>query len=323
MKGRYPLAVLFVHIDPAKIDVNVHPTKREVRFEQSGAVYEFIRLSIRKHLDMGKVQVHCGESNIDRRNFFQTDSKNHFETVFGNGSCLLRPSGPPLNAETSRKDLRSHPIHASFEMNSSPQVQYSIVPLSKISSFRIIGQFLKTYILCEDESGALVIVDQHAVHERIGFEELKSQYEKSQIAVQALLLPQQFQMSTRDLAVLEEHREYLEKAGFEFELFGHETMLVKAVPALLADRDVVSLFSTLASEFEEKEKAESIEKIMDQLFSLIACHRQLRGGDHLSLLEMEALLKEMQRLQITHCPHGRPLVARLEKSEIERRLRRV
>ena len=288
-RGSYPVAVLFLTVDPEIVDVNVHPTKREVRFANGSMVHDFVESSVRKAV-----------SGRALRDFVARAS--------GGGEAV------PTSSSRAPADVgawRSHGIA------SSPSL------LAMTHGLRVIGQLHDAFIVCEGENGKLVLVDQHAAHERLGFENLKEQLARGAIQQQRLLLPEQLKLAPKELAVISEHSEALKKAGFETEFFGGGSVIVKAVPAILGDVSLKMVFEKIAEELAEFGSSRTIQEEMDKIFSVIACHRQVRAGDSLSHEEMQTLVNDIERAALTFCPHGRPAVVEIERTEVDKWFKRT
>jgi len=188
---------------------------------------------------------------------------------------------------------------------------------------RPLGQLNRTYIVCENAEGSLVLIDQHAAHERLGFDALKKQLAKGSIEQQRLLLPQQIKLTPKELSVVSEHLSNIEHAGFELEPFGGESVVIKACPSLLGDVSLPHLFEKIAQEIADFGSFSAPEEVVDKILAVVACHRQIRAGDILSQSEMEALIEDIESTQTSHCPHGRPVIVTIERSEVEKWFKRT
>jgi DNA mismatch repair protein MutL len=191
------------------------------------------------------------------------------------------------------------------------------------TTLRIIGQFGGAFIVCEGEDGKLVVIDQHAAHERLGFERLKEQLGKGRVEEQRLLLPERLDFSPKEKAVIMEHIKSIETAGFEIEDFGKNTIVIKAVPAILGDVSLKNIFEKMAAELADFGSSGTLEGEIDRIFSVIACHAQVRAGDTLSFEEMRQLVRDIERTNISHCPHGRPATIEIDRSEVEKWFKRT
>ncbi len=289
--GQYPAAVLWIEIDPAKVDVNVHPAKREVRFAEGGAVHDFVTAAIRKHLDAGAAAVVDSDAG---RALLRYEQRRREQ----------RPSVMGIPGPTRERSP-----------DCEPALQRQIEPQARL---RPLGQFANTYIACEDEDGALVLIDQHAAHERLGFDALKRQYREGGVAQQRLLMPEHLELGAKPAAYLLERLGLLQQAGFEVEPFGGNSIVVKSVPALLGAASMKALFERLAWEFEELGTSGGAEEALERVFAVTACHRQVRAGDRLRPDEMASLVRDIEQEQVKSCPHGRPALVRIELRELDR-----
>ncbi len=284
--GQYPLAVVFLEIDPTKVDVNVHPTKQEVRFENSGAVHNFVAGAVRK-------------------------------------SAAIAPSPPltpPRHYNFGGQAYKGGDLPIQF----NSQTHQPKNSKTFFSSFRIIGQLSGTYVLCEGEDEKLIAIDQHAAHERIGFEKLKSELEKGAIAAQRLLIPEQIELIPRDAGYLSENLDMLHKFGIDIEPFGGKTFIIKAVPTLLADSDIKTLVNKLAREIAEIGTSAASEELTDHVLKTMACHAQVRAHHKLSTGEMQSLLNQMDQWpNTTKCPHGRPTFIEFGADEVGKWFKRT
>lgn len=296
--GEYPAAVLWIDIDTAKVDVNVHPAKREVRFSDTGAVYSFLLSAVRKPVSEAWVSISAEPactSGVE-------EAINRFES-----SRLASEETPMWDRD---RGVRGRAHHAPCQTEA---VGARLAPL---------GQYALGYVVCEDADGSLVLIDQHAAHERLGFEELKAAYADGSIPQQRLLIPESVDLGESAAAYIEENMEGLAAAGFELEPFGGGTIVVKAIPAMIGGKSVAALMERLAQEFEGMGRAPSVDEAMERIFALTACHGQVRAGDRLTGEELAALVRDVERNNVTSCPHGRPAVVRIERVEIEKWFKR-
>ena len=322
--GQFPTAVLWIEIDPTKADVNVHPAKREVRFSESGAVHDYVLSAVRKAVAIpgrpsviSDTQSSAGrsESPFDaeakRRSGVEAAIDRYERSRLGSPIPLPSLPADALVAGGERAGVRGGLVSDPLSLVPDPE-----------TSMRPLGQLGSAYVVCEDSDSTLVLIDQHAAHEKLGFEHLKSQYATGKLSQQRLLIPERVDLGARELGYVVDHLDLLTKAGFEIEPFGGKTLLVKAVPGLLGAVALTPLFEQLAAELEEIGTSSSIDEALDRVFSTVACHSQVRAGDRLSPEEMASLVRDIQRDEITHCPHGRPAIVRIGKAEIEKWFKR-
>ena len=327
MKGRYPVVVLFLDLPPALVDVNVHPTKHEVRFREQNLVHGFISSSVRNGL---RPMV----STTDSAEAVSPESSP--PDVSGVSSPVVpgrsyQPQSLPLKSHIQERheDYRS----LSPSVNSVPPVDSAVktpfvfpsaeTPGGPAGSMRVVGQYLDSYILCQDGED-LVLIDQHAAHERVGFERLKEQFADSGIEKQTLLFPVVIDFDFREATGIEQRLESLATLGFELESFGGNSFVLKAVPQLLKDSVAEQLVRDVASEFAELGESTRMEDAFEQILATMACHSVVRANQKLSVEQMSALLREIDRVDFSaHCPHGRPVMQRLSRHEVERMFKRT
>ncbi|MFU8805768.1 MAG: DNA mismatch repair protein MutL, partial [Bradymonadaceae bacterium] len=185
------------------------------------------------------------------------------------------------------------------------------------STLRVIGQFRRAYILCEDASG-MVIIDQHAAHERIGFERLRHLYAREHKETQPLLFPMRMELDALRADCLEEHLEFFLDAGFEIEPFGGQTFVLKSVPAVLQKAPHERLIKDAIDDLSNLGRSDRVEEAMEVVLSRMACHSVVRGPTPLSTQECESLLEQMDEIDFrANCPHGRPVYYRIPLLELE------
>ena len=310
-RGRYPVAVLFLAIPGAAVDVNVHPTKHEVRFSQQALVHDFIAGAVKEALRPGI------ESLGNQR-----PAAEGSYAISGSYEGIA-PLPVPLPVAAPAAPLVVSRPQVSEAAAPWPQAVAAPFAGSYFSSLRIIGQFRASYIVAEDDDH-LLLIDQHAAHERIGFERLRREFHDGAVARQGLLFPQIVEFDFKETALLREYLQPLQRFGFELEPFGPRTFALKAVPQLLAERDnFVQLLHDLASDLGELGVSRRVEDALDSFLLLISCHGMVRARQKLTPAEMTALLVDLDRIDFNaHCPHGRPVYSRLSDPEIARLFRR-
>ena len=193
----------------------------------------------------------------------------------------------------------------------------------RFSSLEVIGQVLGCYIVCQGESG-MVLLDQHAAHERLAFERMRKDLENGLVEVQELLLPQIVELSTTEATILEAHTGVLRRAGFNVEGFGRNTFYIRSVPALLSAGDYRDAIRSMAAELTEVGGSAELEQGLRERLMTIACHSVIRANRMLRKEEMVQLLKDMDTIEFaTQCPHGRPVMVEFRRSQLERMFRRA
>jgi DNA mismatch repair protein MutL len=317
-RGRFPSAVLFLDLAPGGVDVNVHPAKWEVRFADPQAVYRAVERALREALGrrawLGGVASAAAPS-------------------------LARESGaaplglPGLVSDASvgdwtfarRRDPTPQPSD-SGPVGSAPQAGERNVGAPRFRELRVIGQLLGTYVLLEGRDG-LLLVDQHAAHERVLYERLRASWLAGKLPRQALLAPATLELGPAHAAACDRHASWLAQLGFEVEAFGGDSVALRSVPELFAGRDPGPLLRELAEQLAEEGAAAAGARPLDaadRFFATVACHAARRAGDVLPAEELRALVSELDSIPwAPTCPHGRPVAAPLSRTEIERRFGRL
>ncbi len=299
-RGRFPAGVLFVDLPPEAVDVNVHPAKWEVRFADPPALHRLMR--------------HGVAAGIETRRWLSPSA----------GPGPAPPPPTPRVAERPGDWLFAAPAAPSAEALTEPSATAPVPPL-RFGELRLLGTLLATYLVLEVKDG-LLLVDQHAAHERVLYERLRAGWRERAIESQRLLVPVTLAAPPGQLARLSERAEEAAAFGFELEPFGADTVLVRAVPALLSERDPTALVRSLldawlAPEAEGPRAPGAGDS--EALFASLACHAARRKGEALPPSEQHALLDALDAIPwAPTCPHGRPVAIPFELAEIERRFGR-
>ncbi len=313
MTQQYPMVILNVRIDPKLVDVNVHPAKREVRFSNSNAVHHLISETIRHTLETSPWVTKSGDDPKCRGAIYGArDVAN--TTMFATSNEGAINGAPTIGIPT-----RIQAALSEFTEN-RPQAKIGTLNFSQL---QLIGQFHQTYLICSYE-GSLVLIDQHAAHERIGFEQLKKSYLSGKLAQQILLHPLSFDLPEGEAQGLRSSLTELQQFGFDVEEFGERSFVLKAHPSLLTGCNWVQVLNEVASQLQEEGRLQPLQDRVEHLLATMACHRQIRAGDSLNREEMVDLLKQLEGTPRSyHCPHGRPVMVEIEAREIERWFKRV
>jgi len=302
-RDRHPIAALFLDVPLDEVDVNVHPAKTEVRFRDPSAVRGLIVGGLRRALDEESQRSAAREQSAAPVMWTSSES-------YARDFTRERPSGASI-----REEQQSFaPI--GFVPQGRAEAAVEAVPSYPLGVAR--GQVNATYIVAEAEDG-LVIVDQHAAHERLVLERMRAAHEGGAVARQALLLPEVVELDEPDCDRLGDAAEELAGFGLEIERFGASAMLVRAVPAALGKTDIAGLLADLAAEIAELGGALSLRDKLDHVAATIACHGSVRAGRVLSVAEMNALLREMEVTPRSgQCNHGRPTWVKLAHGDLEK-----
>ena len=313
---RHPAYVLYVEIDPARVDVNVHPTKIEVRFRDSREVHQAVRHAIEYALAAPRAGSSATAVLGVAPPVVAAPAWRQAEVPLGNRvsdlEALWAPSVVPAEAGTQGVQealdsrLRGND-GASPRGDDSPQW-----PLG-----RALAQLHGIYILAENAQG-LIVVDMHAAHERIVYERLKSQMDAHAIASQPLLIPATFAATPQEVATAETCAEVLRDLGLEITAFSAKTLAVRAVPTTLAQGDAVELARSVLAELAQHDSARVVERARNELLATMACHGAVRANRRLTLDEMNALLRQMEETERSdQCNHGRPTWRQLSVKELD------
>ena len=289
MKGQFPMAALFINLPFDQVDVNVHPTKNEVRFVRQEKVHEAVKMAVAGVLDLA-----------DRPEWATLRLP---ETEpFGEKP---RISEPIIDYGRPKKVIPiQHPASSTLAQASS--IQAALWEKKRFGDLRAIGQFHNTYILCESADG-LVLIDQHAAHERILFEKLKDRSSAASKPAQKLLIPETIDLGYREADILTKLIPDLKELGLAIEPFGGNTFVVKSVPALLGNREIKPLVIEIVEKMAQIGFTPGLEKAIDQCLMLMACHGAIRANQHLSDRQIKELLDQLDKCDNpSHCPHGRP-----------------
>ena len=317
MVGRYPLAVMFLELPSEAVDVNVHPTKAEVRFREPDRMFTGVQRAVR-HALLAHSPVPGIEPGVRWAGFPTEESR----------------------LDRSGMDMHLHPFESgyfqsapqkpgetpgdSFSQASATASQQPDWPGMQTPILRLVGQIANTYLVAEGPDG-LYLIDQHAAHERVLFERLRAQQKldpASSLPSQALLQPVTVSLPVSKARLLDEHLPFLERLGFHVEAFGLNTFLVRSVPVLLAKGDPGAALHVLVEDFEEDEAPLQAEKEA-RLIARICKRAAIKGGQPMTPLEQSGLLKDLESCaQPRTCPHGRPTMIHLSVDLLERQFGR-
>ena len=329
-RGRFPIAVVYLTVAPGEVDVNVHPAKWEVRFTDPQAIHRAIRHAVRDAMSsrrwLGGMAPPSEFTGGPGRSIsagpadYSANPTRTPQTLPTTDDWIFASGGASSDRVADRADRAADAD--SDAGNTAP-------PVAAFGTLPILGQLRASYLLAETDDG-LIVVDQHAAHERILYEGLRKQWLESGVARQGLLEPATVALSAGAIAALEGAAELAERLGFEIEAFGEGAVLVRSVPAELAGQDVVSLVTELAAALEEAPQGEESDASairwlpsLDRLFATLACHSARRFGDRLPEAEQRAILTGLDSIPwAPTCPHGRPVAILIRHEDLELRFRR-
>jgi DNA mismatch repair protein MutL len=314
--GRYPAVILFLEMDPSEIDVNVHPQKTEVRFRQPSRVHDALRDALRRALAEEDAIPSLGQlrpSTVEALGGARDATLRYLETR--ERSC----AGDSYRSDASAADpARSRGVTPALDLepltSDAGLMRREAVPLA---------QYRNSYIVAQDADG-LVLVDQHAAHERVLFEKYLEEAENNCVEVQQLMFPVTLELSPHEAVLIEQELEEFLRLGFHVEPFGDRVVRLNGVPALGAKADPAALFRDLLGEAAQaKAAASDVGALRRRLVTTAACHAAIKVNHPLTLGSMQGLLDDLYAARSpTTCPHGRPVLFRLTTEEIERAFRR-
>ena len=327
---RQPVYVLYLQMDPTRVDVNVHPTKIEVRFRDSREVHQAMRHAIESALAVPRAQLLSTTSATAQSDAASTASSSapaqNTWAQRGMAFGANRLNEDPARAMADLKALWSNPPQVEEESPagfSSAKIQLQTGPAVASQGEhewplgRAIAQLQGVYILAENSQG-LVVVDMHAAHERIVYERLKQQLDTTQITSQPLLIPASFSATPQEIATAESCADVLMQLGLEVSALSAKTLAVRAVPTSLAQGDCVELARSVLAELAQHDAATVVQRAQNEILATMACHGAVRANRKLSLDEMNALLRQMEATERSdQCNHGRPTWRQVGMRELD------
>ncbi|MBI4489852.1 MAG: DNA mismatch repair endonuclease MutL [Deltaproteobacteria bacterium] len=301
MKGRYPAVALYLDIPYEEVDVNVHPAKYEVRFRHQSEVHDAVVEAVRERLKR-EAKGPSPKAVQDREQpFFEVRERPLPYPAPSLGGSLRFPEVDSVEAEANKQEIQK----------------------GFFSSLVILGQLLGCYLVCASPRG-MVLIDQHAAHERIAFEKMRYQLEQGAVERQNLLIPQLLELPYAEAIFLEQILSTVDHLGFTVEGFGPNTFAIKAAPALLPPGDYREVMRQMVAEFAEVGRNTELRQGLEERLMTIACHSVIRANRKLEREEIRALLGELDQIDFaTQCPHGRPVLLEFTQEQLERMFKRA
>ncbi len=347
-KEKYPVFFLYFHLNPELIDVNVHPRKQEVRFRDEKEIFLVANQACRKGLETYVLSPNVDQ--IQPANYYHdrkpiplvlSDRERQEGTFAGNrftkpgefqiqnalqftenlAQSLQQSGGNPGVPFGSNSDAPAQQPSAA-QPQTAVQEHFPFTKRETLEEMIPLAQLSNSFILCQQGKN-LVMIDQHAAHERIRYTEILREFEERSVSIQPLLAPLHCEFSTKEIALIEESRELLEKMGFEIEAFGGNTFVVHAIPNYLTNEDLRQVFVGLLDDLHENARQGDFQKRKERSLIYMACRSAVKFGDPLSSLEQQSLVKKLATLDQPYtCPHGRPTMITMSFEELKKRFGR-
>lgn len=336
MKGRHPLAVLMVDVPPAFVDVNVHPTKAEVRFQDSNAVFvavqKTVRESIVQHIQARPMR---GVSSPIERTPYPPQSPTWMSSNRPSRPTPVRPMPTQQDFDWEMEGPGQYPQHIPQEeaqpASTLPkdETDFSYIPdvgrpakPRTLPMLRVVGQIGASYIVAEGPAG-LYLIDQHAAHERVMYEQFMEDYKRRGTVSQRTLDSQTIDLAPDDVHLINANQEALTRLGFQIEPFGQNTFLIRAVPAMLADQDPVEAVSAILEDLADQ-RTPGQETIEAKIVKQVCKRASVKAGQILSLSDMQGIIRQLERCESPMtCPHGRPTLLHISGEQLAREFGRL
>ena len=300
--GQHPLAILSIELNPEQIDVNIHPTKQEIKIEQQEITKEIMIQVIRQVLlqqDLSK-EIYLEEEPLQKRIY----------------------DGAAVTYQLSERRIQQEQVQTSFARTPKQEViKPGYLELEKLPSLRLIGQVHKTYFLAEYDEGILLI-DQHVVQERINYEKFMQELCIGNLQIQTLLQPEIMFVSPQDILALQTRQEELAAVGYTIELFGEQEFVIRTVPSIFGRVQCKETILQVAHALQEK-KITALHEVMEEILTRRSCRASIMAGDIVTMPEMITYLKQLDACQLPFtCPHGRPVIIKMTHLELEKMFKR-
>lgn len=325
-KGKYPQGAVFIERDPALVDVNVHPTKSEVVFENRYKVGQSIRRAIGGMLaDAPWMKGYRERTQKALEDFYekQKDPGASERNDYPRAASSAKKASAQV-AHRPEPISSSHGSPSAMSERSLETAKGDMYSDGFYSSLKFLGQVGKLYLVCEDPDG-IILIDQHAAHERVNFERIRKSYLQEAFSCsQKLLIPEVVELTVREINTAQQFSDEMEKLGFDFEVFGENAVRVKSVPGFLRDSDYARVFGNLFDELDGLGDPKSLEQHLDAVCATMACHSSITANRTLSEQEVRTLFADMDASENPHaCPHGRPVATRISYNMLEKMFKRT
>jgi DNA mismatch repair protein MutL len=313
--GRYPMAVLFISLPPEQVDVNVHPTKIEVRFREARAVFSAVQRAVRQTL--------LADSPVRSFTHFESLATPGWGGKMERNAFSRREDDPPAELPLSWRSpyeapvtaVETEPVANGHDASSEPLITPPATPVMPV--MRVVGQVGASYIISEGPDG-LFLIDQHAAHERILYEQFLAEWGRDGVARQALVTGTAVHLTPAQATLLNDHLPLLAQIGFDVEAFGPNAFMIREVPALVAHMEPARALMDVVEDLERGDRPLQ-DKIEARVIKRVCKSAAVKAGQTLSASEMEAMIRQLEACQNPHtCPHGRPTLIHLSVAQLAR-----
>lgn len=340
MHGEFPRIVIKIQVPSEFVDVNIHPTKSQVKFSDSQKIFRAVYHTLQNHLSQGlwnawdvknEQVVASRTENSDKKR----DSNVAIEQQFNFGHSDLNSTLYKQKIDFfEAKSVHSKLVEKAFESENSPHIydkkqdlfqetSWEQKVVGRWSQYQVIGQMDLTYIVCQGDT-SMILVDQHAAHERVLFERLMSRRKENNQPIQSFLVPLAIDLESFQVELILSQQDQLNQLGIMIEQSGPGSILILSAPMEIKESALVKVFSKLVSDVDRNGSSVAVDDRIRDVISTMACHSAVRAGQSLSTMEMQALLKSMDEFPLSNfCPHGRPVNIDMPFYEIERKFGRI
>lgn len=335
--GRYPVAVVYINIMPQLVDVNVHPTKAEVKFSSEHEVHSAVHRAVNEALMQGAAAQSVSSITVRPTEApelaLKPDEPRYRQGAFGLSGTMDIAAFQEALARRREEAISQVPSVDPFlwekgrgvpiEESPVPEAEFDAIRTVALHGVKVIGQVHNTYIIAQCDDGVLII-DQHVAHERVLFDRMLKSSEAGEPVVQGLVMPISVSLSAREATVVSRRLEEIRTAGFDLEEFGTNTYVIRGAPASLKPGEIEPVFRDMIQELVDISVAKHLLVRPDQVLITASCKMAVKAGEPLSMAEMERLVDELLKCENPFaCPHGRPIIVSLSNWELDRKFRRA
>jgi DNA mismatch repair protein MutL len=317
-QGKHPIFILYLELDPREIDVNVHPTKAEVRFSNSSELHNFIFAGLKQHLATNSLK-----PKIEPKTEPQIETEKFSPNFTNNFAAkIINPTALQNNLLVYQAVTAKPTPKTPEDLTATSVLDYSALAIAEPTIDLpplgyALAQLAGTYILAENQQG-LVLIDMHAAHERLTYERMKIDWQQAKLATQNLLIPVKIELNELQIELINQYNQHLQALGFKLELQQSE-LLITAIPALLDQNSVTDLLLAVMVELEQFQDSNLVEQHINQILATMACYNSVRANRSLSIAEMNALLRDMEKtINSDQCNHGRPTWIQVEMENLHK-----